>query len=142
MSPAHVSRLGIVVAMGALTMTVAASARGVQSARKMQQTDTSAMRLPDTLPPWGGALSDSRIEVERDRAAIDPLVEQVRAVIDALTGRASIPARLVLNEYRREGRAVVIDVTAENFPQLVFRNAGGTVRILPDGRCVILARHD
>ena len=100
------------------------------------------MRLPDTLPPWGRALSVTRLEMERDSAAIVPLVEQVKAAIDALTGRASIPARLVLSGFRREGRAVIIDLTADNLPQLAFWGAGGTVRILPDGRRVILARHN
>ena len=142
MSRGHLARLGVFVAICALGLTAAVSVDGVQSTRTKQQADPSAMRLSDTLPPWGRALSDTRIDVERDKFAIDPLVEQVRAAIDALTGRASVPARLVLNEYRREGRAVVIDLTAESFPQLVFKNAGGTVRILSDGRRVVLARHD
>jgi hypothetical protein len=141
MSRGRVARLGVFVALSTLSMTVAASAGGVRSTRRNQAVDPSAMQRSDTLPPWGRALSDTRIEVERDKFAIDPLVEQVRAAIDARTGRATVPARLVLNEYRREGRAVVIDLTAESFPQLVFKNAGGTVRILSDGRRVVLARH-
>ena len=131
------SGVGTVLVIGVVSVTLVA-ARTAQS----PQREISALTLPDTLPPWGRELSTTRLEVERDSAAIVPLVEQVKAAIDALTGRASIPARLVLNGFRRDGRSVVVDLTADNLPQLAFHGAGGTVRILPDGRRIILARHD
>ncbi len=142
MSLGHFSRLGIVFAIGGMSMTVVPSSSSAQATHRSSQADTSMRQLPDTLPPWGRALSDTRLEVQRDSTAIVPLVEQVKAAIDALSGRSSFPPLLALNEFHRDGGAVVIDLTAANLPRLNFIGAGGTVRILPDGRRIILARHD
>ncbi|MHB1863763.1 MAG: hypothetical protein ACYCVL_12420 [Gemmatimonadaceae bacterium] len=48
----------------------------------------------------------------------------------------------MLKRYRREGESVVIDLMADSLPRLKWLNAGGTVRILADGRRVILVRHN
>jgi hypothetical protein len=42
--------------------------------------------------------------------------------------------------YRREERAVVVSLEPIPTPGVVWRNLAGTVRILADGRRVILAR--
>lgn len=107
-----------------------------------QLTDTTALRLPDTLPAYTQASTTTRMETERNQAAIEPLTAQVVAAMDALSGLASIPPRLKLNEYRREGSSVVIDLIANDLPKMRFLGAGGTVRILEDGRRIILARHN
>jgi hypothetical protein len=98
--------------------------------------------IPDTLPPYQHPSSVTRMEDERNQAALEPLLENVAAAIDALAGLASIPPRVMVKEYRREGNAVVIDLTGNDLPNMKFLGAGGTVRILADGRRIILARHD
>ncbi|MHB2033320.1 MAG: hypothetical protein ACYCVE_08110 [Gemmatimonadaceae bacterium] len=83
------------------------------------------------------------ITVKRDGPArLQPASVAREAAIDALHGRVALPAPLVLKRYRREGESVVIDLMADSLPRLKWLNAGGTVRILADGRRVILVRHN
>ena len=87
--------------------------------------------LPDTLPRYKHVTG-----ISRNRSA------HVEAAIDALNGVAGLPAPLVVKHYRRDGKSVVVDMKADSLPRLRWHGSGGTVRILADGRRIILVRHD
>ena len=64
----------------------------------------------------------------------------IQAANDALQGLSSIEVPMQTTHYRREERAVVVSLKPIPTPGVVWRNRGGTVRVLADGRRVVLAR--
>lgn len=93
--------------------------------------DSARTATADTLPPYrnvNGASRDS--------------VELVKAASDALNGKSGIPLEFLVISFRRAHGRVTIDMKPQPIPNVVMHGAGGTVRILADGRRVILSRHD
>ena len=89
-----------------------------------------AAELPsDTLPGYGTVVAAS------DSAAL------VRAAADALRGASSVPAPMRVTRYARQGEDVVVSLEPVPARGVAWRGLGGTVRILPDGRRVIIARY-
>jgi hypothetical protein len=130
MSTARLVRLsGLGVAMW-LALAPCSAAKAQEPALS-GRADTSGLTLPDTLTAYKGVRGSSP-----ERSAL------IAAVVDALQGRSGLPAPLVLKSFRREGKSVIVDMVADSLPRLRFRNAGGTVRVLADGRRVILRRHN
>ena len=128
----RLSGAGAALAIGVMSASaMLASLSAAQSTPPTQSAAVAKAPGPDTLPPYKQVQGTSR-----DSA------EQVEAAVDALHGRLGFPPPLVLTSYRREGRSVVIDMRADSLPRLRFVNGGGTIRILEDGRRVIVARHD
>ena len=124
------------VQAGTLALALLVTASGVGSAAAQMPTvasgrDMMSLVLPDTLPPYRDVRGTSR-----ERTAL------VAAVVDALHGRLAYPPPLVLRSFRREGRTVMIDMVADSLPRIRWRNGGGTVHILADGRRVIVRRHN
>ena len=130
MSAERSSRAWIVVAL-LLWLSPLAAAAYAQGTPAATPSTHAALTLPDTLPPYGQIRGTSR-----DRKAV------IAAVTDALEGRSGLPAPLVTKSYRRDGKDLVIDMVADSLPRVRFHGAGGTVRILEDGRRVIVARHN
>lgn len=88
----------------------------------------AAQPVIETLPRYGA------IDIRSDSVAL------VRAADDALQGRSSMTVPMSMREFRRERRAVVISLQPVTRPGIEWRNLGGTVRILSDGRRLITAR--
>lgn len=84
--------------------------------------------LPDTLPRYAQVVQTS------DSTAL------VRAVNDALQGRMGVEVPMRTTCYKRETNSVVITLVPVPAPGVVWRDLGGTVRILEDGRRIILSR--
>ena len=102
-----------------------------QRIQPAQPADTAGLTLPDTLPPYRDVRG-----ISRDRSAV------IAAAVDALHGETRWPPPLVLKSFHRDGKAVVVDMVADSLPRIRYRNGGGTVRVLADGRRVILGRHN
>lgn len=119
------------VALQFLLSTAACTSAGAQSTTLRQRADAREQAVPDTLPAYHQIRGTSR-----DRSAL------IAAVIDALHGRMAFPPPLVVNSFKREDRTVTIDMKADSLPRIRWRNGGGTVRILADGRRVIVRRHN
>jgi hypothetical protein len=82
-----------------------------------------------TLPRYGQVVGTS------DGATL------VRAADDALPGRSSVTLPTLTTAYRREAGAAVVTLRPTGvLAGIAVPNAGGTVRILGDGRRVILPR--
>ncbi len=88
----------------------------------------AAQAAPDTLVAYGMARPAS------DSATI------VRAVDDALQGESSITVPMETMQFARVGGAVIVTLRPVPTPGVVWHNLGGTVRLLADGRRVILGR--
>ena len=110
---------------------ILAACAGSQGSDNEASMARDSSRLLDTL----AAFEDVR-GVSGDSA------RHVAAATDALHGAVSIPAPLVVKDYRREDGSILIDLTADSLPRLKWTGAGGTVRILADGRRAILQRHN
>jgi hypothetical protein len=82
----------------------------------------------ETLPGYGDVVATS------DSGAV------VAAAVDALRGASSVLVPMRATRYRREGRDAVVSLRPVPTPGVAWRGLGGTVRILPDGRRVIVAR--
>lgn len=115
-----------VLAIGLILGPAAKSQIAPQDLRRM-----AVPPLPDTLARYKHVTG-----ISTNRSA------HVEAAIDALNGDAGLPAPLKVKHYRRDGKSVVIDMKADSLPRLRWRGSGGTVRILADGRRVILVRHN
>lgn len=114
-----------------LLVPMAVTSARAQAPIPTSKPDTSELALPDTLPPYREIRGTSR-----DRSAL------VAAVVDALHGRIAFPPPLALKSFHRNGQSVTIDMMADSLPRIRWRNGGGTVRILSDGRRIILRRHN
>lgn len=88
----------------------------------------AAYDASETLPRYG------TVAGEADSLAL------VRAATDALQGRSSVAVPLVATYFRRQGNTAMVSLRPTPVPGLVWRNVGGTVRILGDGRRVVVAR--
>ena len=124
------------VQAGTLALALLVGPSGVVSAAAQTPTlasarSTTSLALPDTLPQYRDVRGTSR-----ERTAL------IAAVVDALHGRLAYPPPLVLRSFRREGHTVTIDMVADSLPRIRWRNGGGTVHILADGRRVIVRRHN
>jgi hypothetical protein len=124
------SRFFDVFLVGALSISLTACAAN-QRSESTVDTAGDASRISDTLGAFGNVRG-----VSVDSAG------HVTAAIDALHGNVALPAPLRVKDYRREDSSVVIDLAADSLPRLKWMGAGGTVRILSDGRRAILARHN
>jgi hypothetical protein len=82
----------------------------------------------ETLPRYGA------VSGEADSLAL------VRAANDALQGRASVELPMVTTYFRRQGQTAMLTLRPVPAPGIVWRDVGGTVRILSDGRRVVIAR--
>ena len=123
-------RLGRVVVVGALSVVLTACTRGQESdAAASMENESSG--LPDTLEAF-----------EEVRGVSSDSARHVLAAIDALHGAVAVPPPMVVKDYRREDRSILIDVAADSLPRLKWTGGGGTVRILADGRRAILSRHN
>ena len=131
MLPHGFARYVATLAVTLLCLAGAASAGAQSSAAAAAGGDTTGPSLPDTLPRYRNVRGASR-----DRPAL------IAAVVDALHGRMSFPPPLVLQSLHRDGRTVLIDMVADSLPSVRWRGGGGTVRILADGRRVIVRRHN
>jgi hypothetical protein len=84
---------------------------------------------PDTLPPF---------------AAVTPTNSDstglVAAANDALQGKFGITAPMVVIAFRRTPDGVLISMKPDSTPGISWDHLGGLVRVLPDGRRVILRR--
>lgn len=92
-------------------------------------TRPAAAQSPaDTLPRFGEvvARSDS--------------VGLVQAAYDALEGRAGLEVPMRVIRMRQQGATAEVTMQPVETPGVVWRNYGGTVRILADGRRLIVAR--
>jgi beta-lactamase regulating signal transducer with metallopeptidase domain len=76
----------------------------------------------------------------RDITTASDSVSLVSAAIDALTGQLSVTVPMVVRGYRREPHSVVIDLAPTPNESVEWHNLGGSVRILDDGRRIILSR--
>ena len=85
--------------------------------------------LPDTLPQY-----------EKTTAATSDSVSLVAAADDALQGLSSVPVPMVVKKYVRGKSSVVIELQPAPNPKIRWHNRGGTVRIVKDGRRIVLAR--
>jgi hypothetical protein len=103
-------------------MSVAGAALGLTPCLSMAQAPA------DTLPRYRD------VTVKSDSAAL------VEAANDALQGLSSIEVPMRTTRYRHEERAVVVSLQPVPTPGVVWRNLAGTVRILEDGRRVLLSR--
>jgi hypothetical protein len=88
----------------------------------------AAQVTSDTLPRYRDVTARS------DSAAL------VQAANDALQGLSSLEVPMRTTHDRREKQDVVVSLQPVPTPGVVWRNLGGTVRILRDGRRVILKR--
>ena len=84
--------------------------------------------LPDTLPQF------ERVVAASDSSAL------VRAANDALQGKMGVEVPMLTTSFKREANAVLLSLRPQPTPGVVWRNLGGSVRILRDGRRVILSR--
>jgi hypothetical protein len=66
--------------------------------------------------------------------------EVVRAVNDALQGLSSLEVPMRTTRYQRDKSTVVVSLEPIPTPGVVWRKLAGTVRVLSDGRRVILSR--
>ncbi len=64
----------------------------------------------------------------------------VAAAKDALQGMSSLEVPMIVEKYVREKTAVVIELRPAPDPKVVWLNRGGSVRILNDGRRVVVTR--
>ena len=64
----------------------------------------------------------------------------VRAANDALQGRSSVEMPMVTTYFRRQGLTAMLTLRPVPVPGLVLQHVGGTVRILGDGRRVVVSR--
>ena len=92
------------------------------------ETVSGQQSLPDTLVRYANttAASDS--------------ISLVAAADDALQGRSSVTVPMVVKRFVREKSAVLIELSPEPHPRVIWHNLAGTVRIMNDGRRVILSR--
>ena len=92
----------------------------------------AAQTTGETLPRYGA------VDAGSDSAAV------VRAAADALQQRASVALPTFVARYEtsdeRGGRVAVVSLRPVPVPGLDVRGVGGTVRVLGDGRRVIVAR--
>ena len=119
------------VALFGMLGVVLTACGGTQGSDAQATMAADSSRLPDTLE----AFDDVR-GVSSDSA------RHVAAAIDALHGAVAIPAPLVVTDYRHDNGSVLVDLVADSLPRLKWTGAGGTVRILADGRRAILVRHN
>lgn len=108
-----------------LALTIAAVA-GVSAPGRVP-----AQAAPDTLPGY------ERVRPGSDSAAL------VRAADDALRGAMSMPVPLAVTRFRRERGSALIAMRPApppNTTPVVWHGLAGTVRVLPDGRRVIVSR--
>lgn len=82
----------------------------------------------DTLPPFEGVTASA------DSAKL------IAAASDALHGMSGITVPMVVVRFSREKNVVLVELTPIESPRVKWNNLGGTVRILADGRRVILSR--
>lgn len=85
-------------------------------------------RVPGPIPMYGNITAAS------DSASL------VAAASDALQGRLFVTVPMIVKGYRRETNSVLIDLAPVSPGPVEWRNLGGSVRILEDGRRIILAR--
>ena len=90
--------------------------------------------LVDAAPESGPLPMYRNITAASDSASL------VAAASDALQGRLFVTVPMVVEGYRREPNSVVIDLAPVSAGTVQWRNIGGTVRILADGRRAILRR--
>lgn len=64
----------------------------------------------------------------------------VRAANDALQGRSSVAVPMTTTHFLRQGRTAMVSLEPVPVPGIQWRGVGGTVRILQDGRRVIVSR--
>lgn len=83
----------------------------------------------DTLPPYRDTVTT------RSDSASD-----VRAANDALQGRHGVQVPMRTVRYLRSRGGIEVTLQPVTDSRVVWRNLGGTVRILPDGRRVIVER--
>ena len=90
----------------------------------------------ETLPPFAHA--DGRVghvDGSSDSTAL------VRAADDALQGWSTVALPMHVTEYRRERGATVVSLRPTGVPaDVTVPRVGGSVRILADGRRVVLRR--
>jgi len=111
------SALAVAVALSVLPCAVRAQAGG------------HGMTARDTLPRFAAVTS-----VARDSATL------VAAADDALQGKFGITAPMIVTQFRRDGSGVEISMRPDTSRGVSWKDLGGTVRVLPDGRRVILRR--
>jgi hypothetical protein len=102
--------------------SVAVAALGLTPRQAMAQSPA------DTLPRYRD------ITVKSDSTLL------VHAANDALQGLSSLEVPMRTTRYRHEERSVVVSLEPVPTPGVVWRNLAGTVRILEDGRRIILSR--
>lgn len=83
----------------------------------------------DTLPPFGAV-----------RPATSDSIRLVAAANDALQGKFGITAPMLVIAFRRTPEGVLISMKPDSTPGISWDHLGGLVRVLPDGRRVILRR--
>jgi hypothetical protein len=115
----------IAAAVAAMVLLATRADRGSAQARERPD---GVRPLPDTLPRF------EQIVATSDSSAL------VRAANDALQGKMGVEVPMSVTSYRREGRSVVIALRPQPTPGVVWRNLAGSVRILEDGRRIILSR--
>lgn len=87
-----------------------------------------------------GAAEPGPIPMYRNITAASDSASLVEAASDALQGRLSVTVPMIVKGYRRETNSVVIDLAPVSTGSVEWRNLGGSIRILEDGRRIILAR--
>jgi hypothetical protein len=93
------------------------------------QAQSRASATHDTLPRFAavtGSTHDS--------------VSLVTAADDALQGKFGITAPMVVTGFHRTPTGVEIRLKPDTTPGISWEHLGGVVRVLPDGRRVILRR--
>ncbi len=106
------------------TMIIAGVAfeAGVTSAAEAQET------APPLLPRFEKVTSTS------DSASV------VAAANDALQGKSSISVPMVVVAIKRGKSETMVELKPVEDPRVVWTNLGGRVRILPDGKRIIVSR--
>jgi hypothetical protein len=93
------------------------------------QEGSGAPSTPDTLPPFGD-MSPARSDSTR----------LVAAANDALQGKFGITAPMRVIAFRRSPDGVLISMKPDSTRGITWDHLGGLVRVLTDGRRVILRR--
>jgi hypothetical protein len=83
----------------------------------------------DTLPRFADVTASSADSVKL-----------VAAANDALQGKFGLQAPMVVTSFHRVQSSVVISMRPDSTPGIEWAHLGGTVRVLPDGRRVIVHR--